>query len=156
MLGVMYTPWWQVCAMWFSLLLAIFMLAAWIYRRKRPSILDFLTFISLIAIGIGLSIPSVARLPRAYYQEKDQFEWANIRASRKPESRQQAITALCEILKDKKNHKHTSIFAVSLSGLAEGKAKEALPTLNDLLKTLEDPYCRAQVESAIQVIQSEE
>src|SRR5262249_37953729 len=89
MLGVMYTPWWQVCAMWFSLLLAIFMLAAWIYRRKRPSILDFLTFISLIAIGIGLSIPSVARLPRAYYQEKDQFEWANIRASRKPESRQQ-------------------------------------------------------------------
>src|SRR5262249_47141674 len=123
------------------------------HRRKWPSVLGFLTFIALIGIGIALSIPSVARLPRAYYNGKDQFEWAGVLASGQAQNRQEAITALCEILKDKRNHKWGSIFHISLFALADGKASEALPTLVELLEELDDPVCRADVKHAIQIIE---
>jgi hypothetical protein len=156
MLGVMYIPWWQICLSWISLLLAIFYVGVLVYRGKRPSLRNLLWLIALIAISIGLSIPSVARLPRAFYQEMDQVEWADILESGQPESRQEAITALCEILKDKRNHRWTSVFGVSVQALAVGKAKEALPTLHDLFKNLQDPIRRAQVKNAIDVIESKE
>ena len=138
--------------MWISLLLAICHVAVWAHRRKWPSVLNFLTFIALIAIAIALSIPSVARLPRAYYDGKDQFEWASVLA-RQAQNRQEAITALCEILKDKSNHKKGSIFRISLFALADAKASEALPTLVELLNELDDPVCKADVKHAIEIIE---
>jgi hypothetical protein len=126
------------------------------YRRKKPALIDLLTLIALIAISIALSIPSVARLPRASYHQKDQFEWAEILEHGNGEKRQEAITALCTILKDRRNQERGCVFLVSVSALGVGKAKEALPTLNDLLRNLDDPFCKGQIKNAIGMIESNE
>ncbi len=115
--------------------------------------MEFFTVIALIAISVALSIPSVARLPRAYFDGKDHDEWAEVLESGDVQNRQQAITALCEILKEKKNQRSFSVFGVSVYALGKAKAKEALPALYELLGSLESGHNKGAVKDAIEMIE---
>jgi hypothetical protein len=109
--------------------------------------------LALITIALVLvSVPPVARLPREYYQGKDQFEWAALLQSGDLPDRDQAITALCEILKENQNHPSVSVYGVALSALIEAKAKNALRTLTNLLDTVDSRW-NAEVKHAIELIE---
>jgi hypothetical protein len=115
--------------------------SAWLLRRVcGMTLVEWLVVLPIvIALAYVLSRP-VSRMPRSYYQDKDQFQWINQLHAPHPSDREEAITALCQILVDAKGKYRPYIVRTILYPLGEAgpQAKAAVPTLEVLLQREED------------------
>jgi hypothetical protein len=100
----------------------------WSCRSGRLA--NGLCAIAVLLIGVGLSLPSVARVS-VYYQGKSQFEWADALESGNPAIRGRAIEALCQLI-TQYPHRH-SVQSVAAYALVRAKATETIPFLRSLL-----------------------
>jgi hypothetical protein len=150
-LAVFHNPYELVCLIGpGALVLYCSILAFRSYKKtRRFPWLDVLDVVASIAILVTFLVPSRARIPREYFEGKDQFEWAEILESSKGPTREKAIEALCELLK--RAPQKTSVREVALHALVGAQAKEAIPFLTELLKSA-DEYFRYKIERAIEEI----
>src|SRR6266849_3588041 len=109
------------------------------------------------AILISALIPPVARVHRAFYEGKDQFEWLAQLKDEGPGKQQEAIAALCVILQkgDLHNDPWWHAHIAKVLGHYGPEAKSAIPTLKTLLSD-EDERVRDAALEAIRKIDPEE
>jgi hypothetical protein len=119
--------WGAAIQMWVTFLLLIYLLAAWMF------------------------LP-VARIPREYYEGKDQFEWAGILRSADGQTRERAITALCDLLKRESGK--DAVRSIAVRALLDAGAKEAIPVFHQVLKS-EDEDLRSRARYVLDRIDIE-
>jgi hypothetical protein len=114
---------------------------AWLSRRVFG--MHLVEWLVVLPIGIAflyiLTVP-VSRMPRGYSQGKDQFQWGKQLHVADPSHREEAITALCQILLEAKGKYRSYIVITTLNPLGEAgpQANAAIPTLEVLLQHEED------------------
>ena len=116
--------------------------------RFRISLIELLIAIACIVLLLALLTPARSKLPRTYYQGKDQFHWMKQLEHPNPEKRQFAVLALSEMLKEKKCWSRSSI--VNQLGSKGAEARTALPALERLVH--EDEELRRVAVAAIKNI----
>ncbi len=117
------------------------------YAAKKPLVLvEILCFIAGVSFVLGYYFPAVSRATRVYYRGKDQFEWETRLRSRAEAVRQEAIIALCEILKHAPPQSIVRTFVKD--SLVDAKAREAIPLLREL-QTGDDQELREIVKDLI-------
>jgi hypothetical protein len=128
---------------------------AWLLRRVfGKTLAEWLVILPIVlAFAYFLTRP-VNRNPRAYYQGKDQCQWVKQLHDLDPSNREEAITALCQILLDAKGKHRDLIVRTVLHHLGEAgvQAKAALPTLAVVLQQEEDRDLRAAVRRTLHLI----
>jgi hypothetical protein len=97
-----------------------------------------LILVAGVIVIVGAFFPPRTRIPRAFYYGKDQLEWARLARSPDAETRQGAITSLCEILRARPQDPFIRMSA--FHGLAEGKAQEAIPFLLELVQDADPAF----------------
>lgn len=98
-----------------------------------------------------LLLPPVAESQRAYYKDRNQYEWASDLNHEDADRRQAAVVALCHMLKSAEPG--TKRWIIQELGQAGPTAREALPILRDLANS-EDPIVKEQARIAIKQISS--
>ena len=117
------------------------MKTAWLLRRVCGMTLVEWLVVLLMAIAVAYVFTRpLSRMPRAYYQGKDQFQWIHQLHDPDPSNREEGITALCQIILDAKGKYRPYIVRTVLHPLGEAgvRAKAAVPTLEVLLQQEED------------------
>jgi hypothetical protein len=113
----------------------------WLSRRVLGmSPIEWLVVAAIASVLAGVLSCPVSRMPRGYYQGKDQFQWGKQLHTADPSHREEAITALCQILLNAKGKYRSYIVITVLNSLGEAgpQAKVAVPTLQVLLEQEED------------------
>jgi hypothetical protein len=155
MLGVLPTPWWlpwlQVVA---AVLACFFGWGAFRARAKSGwvswSCVALLLF--CIVFAVFPLVPAKAR--RAYHGGKDQFGWVAQLRSEDSAERQEAVVALCEIVRGGSlRDPGWDARIATLLGELGPEAGTALPTLRELLHH-EDREVRRAAQEAIQRIEA--
>ena len=160
MLGLFPGPWWLP---WFQLVavaLAVFL--TWRAFRSRTQSrqafwINVLCVAACLSVLFGLlSMPTRARVNRAYYNGKDQFQWLTQLQDGNDADRQEAVVALCDILRNGKlrDPGWDAEIAKRLGRLGP-EALASLPTLRELARN-EDQWVREAALQAIQSIDPEE
>ena len=102
--------------------------------------------------------PPVARVNRAYYEGKDQFEWLAQLKEQDPEKQQEAIDAMCVILQEGKLGGRDPWWDATISrrlGHYGSRAKNAVATLKRLTSHGDERVREAALD-ALQKIDPEE
>jgi hypothetical protein len=115
----------------------------------KPSLIGALVIIAVIAIVVAMLMPARSRIPREYFEGRDQFEWAEILEAGDPGERSKAIVALCELMK--RTPPKSSVRPVAVHALVNANARQAIPALREMLQG-EDEDLRNHAKRALQQI----
>jgi hypothetical protein len=124
------------------------------YRRTALAftLTELLVAIGLIAVLLALLLPSARKMPRAYYQGKDQFHWMNLLHDDDPSNDEEAVKALSHILLEAR----FSCRCLILDSLARAgpRARGAVPSLQAMLEREQDRELWEQVRNTLARIEA--
>src|SRR5262245_52877667 len=125
-------------------------------REAKPwsfTLIEVLVVIGIASLLIGILMQPVSRMPREYHEGKDQKQWAAQLQSEDPQQRQEAVVALCAILK-KAEHPWVRRTVIYYLGSAGAEGKPALPLLTELWER-DEPELRDEAGRSIYKIDPE-
>jgi prepilin-type N-terminal cleavage/methylation domain-containing protein len=116
-------------------------------RRRQFTLIEVLVGLGVVGILILFLAPLISLHPREWYGGKDQYEWAAALRSEDPEKREEAVAALCEIMRRRPAKLGVRQFVGQ--ALVEAKAVEAVPALREMLQS-DDEDLRGEARRALQ------